>query len=68
MCFLQYNAGQKPYFEFQHHFVSFLEVNDYFDVNIRFNPLLSFSGDFEQFFGFFSELVSPIELILFSLA
>ena len=32
------------------------------------NPLLSFSGDFEQFFGFFSELVSPIELILFSLA
>ena len=25
-------------------------------------------SDFEQFFGFFSELVSPIELILFSLA
>ena len=25
-------------------------------------------GDFEQFFGFFSKLVSPIELILFSLA
>ena len=32
------------------------------------NDKSGFSVNFEQFFGFFSELVNPIELILFSLA